>query len=203
MWQYQHTDELYHWGVKGMKWGRRRAVHESALSKSSIRTKYDKARSGQQNAKDAKRKRDAAIQDNYFKTMENIEKNYKRGQSLSSKDYKREEAADSRAQKAWKKSEKQYQIDKAKAKADFKQIKKERKLEIEKTHDKINKQTKLGEKILFNNATRKRAAQLVTDYNMPISRAKKAANKEAVRNTIIAVTAIAALNIGTIKEAFK
>lgn len=32
MWQYNHTDELYHWGVPGMKWGRRKAKSTTSTS---------------------------------------------------------------------------------------------------------------------------------------------------------------------------
>lgn len=56
MWEYNHTDELYHFGVKGMKWGVRKDRNEGSSS-SGRRTRqdrdYDKlAKALKKNAKD-------------------------------------------------------------------------------------------------------------------------------------------------------
>ena len=36
MWEYNYTDELYHYGVKGMKWGRRKGIRSTQKSKRPI-----------------------------------------------------------------------------------------------------------------------------------------------------------------------
>ena len=99
---YHSADELYHYGVLGMKWRHKKAQWQTI-----------------NDAKKAYKQRNAKIQNTYFKSMENIEKGYKRGQMLSKKDQARELRADTLAMNGWKKSKAQLKSDIAKAKAKY------------------------------------------------------------------------------------
>ena len=99
---YHGADELYHYGVLGMKWRHKKAQWQTI-----------------NDAKKAYKQRNAKIQNTYFKSMENIEKGYKRGQMLSKKDQAKELRADTLAMNGWKKSKAQLKSDIAKAKAKY------------------------------------------------------------------------------------
>ena len=99
---YHSADELYHYGVLGMKWRHKKAQWQTV-----------------RDAKKAYKQRNAKIQNTYFKSMENIEKGYKRGQMLSKKDQAKELRADTLAMNGWKKSKAQLKSDIARAKAKY------------------------------------------------------------------------------------
>ena len=40
MWQYNDTSELYHWGIKGMKWGQRRYQYKDGTLTPAGKKRY-------------------------------------------------------------------------------------------------------------------------------------------------------------------
>lgn len=83
-----NNDELYHYGILGMKWGVHRARKKEAQN--ARKNAYDKA------------------EKELTKSMSSIEKNYKRGQLMSKKDTNRESEAERKYVSALNKADREY-----------------------------------------------------------------------------------------------
>lgn len=179
MWGYRHTDELYHYGVMGMKWGHRKQYKQALAT-----------------AKRNYRDRDARIQERYDKEEANIESGYRRGQMLSKKDQAREHAADARAMRDWAKSKATYKAEKARLKNQYKENVAKSKAEYKSNYRDLKETDTMADKLLYNTATRKAAAHYMTKNKMSMEDARKKAKKEAWRNTaILAIAAIGSVGI--------
>lgn len=167
------NNELYHYGVKGMKWGHRK----KQLSTSNIRKKVDSAKADYKNAKKA--------YNNSFN------KAYNRQATAFSPSKKQRQRNEERWDKAYDDANK---LDSAKTA--YKNAKRERKTAIRNTHRDITKNSSLGDKLIYNDATRKKAAKYVVDNNMSVAEATKKAKGEAKRNSAIFLAAYGAVTLG-------
>ena len=177
MYEYDYTDELYHYGVKGMKWGVRRA---QKLETSDTRKRYDSAKSDYRDAKKAYNKS--------YNKAHNYSSLHPIGQFVSKK---QRAESDRRWEDAVGKADNLIKTKKA-----YKEAKADRKDAIDKTHNEFNKKASFGEKFMYNDATRKKAAKYVVDNNMSMSEASKRAKSDANRNTALVIGAMAAVTVG-------
>ena len=83
------------------------------------------------------------------------------------------------------------------AKNAYKNAKRERKNAIKDTYKGINKNTSFSEKLMFNDATRRKAAQYVVDNDISVDEAIKKSNSEAIRNTAMFIAAYGAVSVAS------
>ncbi len=202
------NDELYHHGVKGMKWGVRKekiaskgdAAPKDAGSK-GVRTHIGKGgvtrtytrdiykKSLTLNGKTASERRRAA---NPTKAAyKDAKKAYNKSFSKAYDYSNRHPISQFATKKGKAKSEALWKTayDDAKklnrAKDAYKTAKNERKTAIKDVYKTMNKNASIGEKLLYNDATRKRAAKYVVDNDMSYTEASKKAKNKAKRNAAI------------------
>ena len=162
------NNELKHYGVLGMKWGVRRYRDGNGNYTADGKKRY------------IKDKTSASQRDiDSFKKIKNGVKDKKGRQILSKKEVEDTVAA----------------LEAVKRK---RETKLSRKYDIAKTYQDINRNTSIGEKLVYNNATRKKAAKYVVDKNMTVSEASKKAKGDAARNTAIMVAAYGAITYTTL-----
>lgn len=175
------NDELYHYGVKGMKWGHRKNPE--------VQKAYDNMRSKKAAYKQAYKKYSKDFDSAYNYDSSHVIRNLvsKKSKQESNKRWDNSTKSQQKAQRA--------QSTYKQAKKDYKQAKKERNIKINKKADELRRKASLGEKLMYNNATRTRAAKYIVDNNMSVKEATKKAKSDAWANTAAFVAAAAGTTI--------
>lgn len=173
-------NELYHFGVPGMRWGVRKKYQTSET--------YNKVK----NAKQAKKQA-------YKQYNKDFNKAYYFSEAHPFSQYIKKSKNYAESNKRWEKA--RNSADKyMEAKSAYKTAKNERKTKIKNTYKDLNKNAKLGEKLVYSKATRQKAAKYIVDNNMTVAEATKKAKGDAWRNAAIYLSVYAGIAVASISK---
>lgn len=198
---YESSNELYHHGIKGQKWGRRRFQNSDGSLTAAGRSRYRGSRADLEKSvgtfKASNGVKVGAAKNSAIRTMRNVASN-RAVEEFSKASYRTTNRfMDTNANRMAKaKGEERIHKEAAALReynAHMKDLKKGtgtkyldkevRKNKIDDAYEEVKTSTSMLEAATFSDGTRKKAAKYVVDKGMSVSEAKKKANKEAVRNT--------------------
>lgn len=178
-----NSNELCHYGVLGMKWGKRKARPESGTYTTSNGTKI------------------AAPKNGYVKALRKVTGNMS-GEAMD-KAYRKVAGKNNavgerqvRKEHAAIREYNAHQKDLRRGTGDKYLNKAIRENKLDNAYREVKKSSSKVERMIFKNSVRKKAAKYVVDNNMSVKDAKKKANRRAVAQTAAYLAAAGALEIG-------
>lgn len=200
---------LVHHGVKGQKWGVRRFQNEDGSLTSKGRKRYDSETFTASNGTKV-----APAKNAYVKVMRKVVAGSGRaGERVYQKNMQKKHADTADNALAIAKGRKQirneaqalreyhaHQKDVRKGTGDKYLNKAVRKNAIDNAYDKVTGNSTRYERLVYNNATRKKAAKYIVDNKMTVAEANKKSKQVALRNTAAFMAAYGAITYAQLRS---
>lgn len=185
-----NEEVLEHHGIRGQKWGVRRFQNKDG----SLKPAGEKRYGGDSDVKSAKKSAKAEYKAAKKEYNKSFNKAYNTSANLLNHLTKK---GNEKQDKAWGDTYDKLKV-MDKAQKGYKKAKEKYKKEFNKNLKEVEKNSTFKEKMIYNDATRRRAAKLMTDNkNITYAEASKKAKGEAVRNTAAVLAAVGGMALAT------
>lgn len=187
----ENEEVIEHHGIRGQKWGVRRFQNKDG----SLKPAGEKRYGGDSDVKSAKKSAKAEYKAAKKEYNKSFNKAYNTSANLLNHLTKK---GNEKQDKAWGDTYDKLKV-MDKAQKGYKKAKENYKKEFNKNLKEVEKNSTFKEKMIYNDATRRRAAKLMTDNkNITYSEASKKAKGEAVRNTAAVLAAVGGMALATV-----